>query len=155
MNCIWLSKLQPRAENFSLGLSVTFRFSSLSFFGEFFATIESHAGHIEYHPRRVDMESANSNCVVAENPGPWNLIWKESKCKQIFRSRTQCFLSTSSSASHFLVRKGCFWLMISPSKYVVSVGYSFVKPLIFKYPHRKEFSRSTCWKKDQSLELFR
>ena len=31
---------------------------------------------------------------------------------------TQCFLSTSSSASHFRVRNGCFSLMISPSKKV-------------------------------------
>ena len=60
--------------------------------------------------------------------------------------RTQCFLSTSSSASHFLVRKGCFWLIISPSKNVVNVGYSSVRPLILRYPQRYEFSKSTCWK---------
>ena len=65
-----------------LDLSVTFRFSTLSFFGVFFATTASHAGHIEYHhPRRVDMESANSNCVAAENPGPWNLNLKRSVSK--------------------------------------------------------------------------
>ena len=45
---------------------------------------------------------------------------------------TQCFLSTSSSASHFLVKKGCFLLMISPSKKVVKVGNSSVNPLIFR-----------------------
>lgn len=39
---------------------------------------------------------------------------------------TQCFLSTSSSASHFLVKKGLFRLMISPAKKVVSVGYSWL-----------------------------
>lgn len=39
-------------------------------------------------------------------------------------ARTQCFLSTSSSASHFLVRNGRFRLIISPAKNVVSVGYS-------------------------------
>lgn len=38
---------------------------------------------------------------------------------------TQCFRSTSSSASHFRVKKGCFWLIISPSKKVVRVGYSY------------------------------
>lgn len=38
---------------------------------------------------------------------------------------TQCFRSTSSSASHFLVKKGRFLLMISPAKNVVSVGYSY------------------------------
>ncbi|KAF4523040.1 hypothetical protein B566_EDAN012769 [Ephemera danica] len=45
---------------------------------------------------------------------------------------TQCFLSTSSSASHFLVRKGYFLLIISPSKNVVKVGNSSVRPLIFR-----------------------
>lgn len=43
---------------------------------------------------------------------------------------TQCFLSTSSSASHFRVRKGYFWLIISPSKNVVNFGYSSVNPFI-------------------------
>lgn len=57
---------------------------------------------------------------------------------------TQCFLSTSSSASHLRVKNGYFWLMISPSKNVVSVGYSSVSPFICKYPHRYEFSSSTC-----------
>lgn len=45
---------------------------------------------------------------------------------------TQCFLSTSSSASHFLVKNGYFWLIISPSKNVVSVGYSSVRPFIWR-----------------------
>ena len=36
----------------------------------------------------------------------------------------QCFLSTSSDASHFRVRKGYLLLIISPSKNVVRVGYS-------------------------------
>lgn len=40
---------------------------------------------------------------------------------------TQCFRSTSSSASHFRVRNGRFLLMISPAKNVVSVGYSCKK----------------------------
>lgn len=40
------------------------------------------------------------------------------------KGHTQCFLSTSSSASHFLVRKGLFRLIISPTKKVVRVGYS-------------------------------
>ena len=37
---------------------------------------------------------------------------------------TQCFRSTSSSASHFRVRNGLFLLIISPAKNVVKVGYS-------------------------------
>lgn len=37
---------------------------------------------------------------------------------------TQCLRSTSSSASHLRVKKGCFLLIISPSKKVVRVGYS-------------------------------
>lgn len=44
------------------------------------------------------------------------------------------------------MRKGCFWLIISPSKNVVNVGYSSVRPLILRYPQRYEFSKSTCWK---------
>lgn len=38
---------------------------------------------------------------------------------------TQCLRSTSSSASHLRVRNGCFLLIISPSKNVVRVGYSW------------------------------
>lgn len=46
---------------------------------------------------------------------------------------TQCFRSTSSSASHLRVKKGCFLLIISPSKKVVRVGYSYSKS---KYPSK-------------------
>ena len=56
---------------------------------------------------------------------------------------TQCFLSTSSSASHFLVRKGCLSVIISPSKKVTISGYSSVRFLIFKYPQMYAFSSST------------
>jgi hypothetical protein len=45
---------------------------------------------------------------------------------------TQCLRSTSSSASHLRVRNGYFGDMISPSKNVVNVGYSSVRPFIFK-----------------------
>ena len=52
------------------------------FLVNFLPPLKVNAGHIEYHPRRVlDMESANSNCVVAENPGPWNLNLKRSVSK--------------------------------------------------------------------------
>ena len=66
---------------------------------------------------------------------------------------TQCFLSTSSSASHFLVRNGYFLLIISPSKNVVKVGNSSVKPLIFRYPHKYEFSSSTCWNHKVNMKV--
>lgn len=56
----------------------------------------------------------------------------------------QCLRSTSSSASHFRVRKGLFLLMISPSKNVVRVGYSSVSPFILRYPHKYPLSSSTC-----------
>lgn len=46
--------------------------------------------------------------------------------------QTQCFLSTSSSASHLRVKNGYFFDIISPSKNVVKVGNSSVRPLIFK-----------------------
>lgn len=59
---------------------------------------------------------------------------------------TQCLLSTSSSASHLRVRKGCFSLIISPSKNVTISGYSSVRFFIFRYPHMYAFSSSTCWK---------
>lgn len=59
---------------------------------------------------------------------------------------TQCFLSTSSSASHFRVRKLYFFEIISASKKVVNSGNSDVSPVIFKNPQRYEFSSSTCWK---------
>ena len=58
--------------------------------------------------------------------------WVKSHHHKKWLLRTQCFLSTSSSASHFRVRKGCFCEMISPSKKVVKVGYSSVRPLIFR-----------------------
>ena len=58
------------------------------------------------------------------------IIMKKRTCD--FMKPTQCFLSTSSSASHFLVRKGCFSLMISPSKNVTISGYSSVRFLIFR-----------------------
>lgn len=68
----------------------------------------------------------------------WNKLALEVKEKSVgihmtqSRTLTQCFLSTSSSASHFLVRNGNLLLMISPSKNVVRVGNSSVSPLIFR-----------------------
>lgn len=56
----------------------------------------------------------------------WNLTHR-CDSKQL---HTQCFLSTSSSASHFRVRNGYFLLIISPSKKVVNFGNSSVRPLI-------------------------
>lgn len=52
---------------------------------------------------------------------------------------TQCFRSTSSSASHFRVKKGCFLLIISPSKKVVRVGYSCGKNPNIKQDVQQEF----------------
>lgn len=74
-------------------------------------------------------------------------LWIPSKWSKLLL--TQCFLSTSSSASHFRVKNGYFFDIISPSKNVVSIGYSNVRPVIFKYPHRYEFSSSTCWNDDE------
>lgn len=48
----------------------------------------------------------------------------EHLCRLWMNKLTQCLRSTSSSASHFRVRKGRFLLMISPAKNVVRVGYS-------------------------------
>ena len=42
--------------------------------------------------------------------------------------RDQCIRTVSQSVSYFLVRNGYFEEMISPSKKVVNVGYSSVKP---------------------------
>ena len=50
------------------------------------------------------------------------IVFQQSKIT--ITGHTQCFLSTSSSASHFLVKKGLFRLIISPAKKVVRVGYS-------------------------------
>lgn len=51
----------------------------------------------------------------------------EERKSQLISILTQCFLSTSSSASHFRVRNGRFILIISPAKNVVSIGYSCKK----------------------------
>lgn len=61
---------------------------------------------------------------------------------------TQCLRSTSSSASHLRVRNGCFLLIISPSKNVVRVGYSWQRTdkgevTIVTYRHKPKRRQSS------------
>lgn len=58
-----------------------------------------------------------------------NVCMRVCVCKE---KQTQCFLSTSSSASHLRVKNGYFLEIISPSKNVVNVGNSSVRPFILR-----------------------
>ena len=51
------------------------------------------------------------------------------------KTNLQCFSSTSKDASHFLVKKGKLFPIISPLKNVVIEGSVSVSPNIFKQPH--------------------
>lgn len=85
---------------------------------------QSHLNWMFWHTgRRPETFPAHTNNDIIKNTLDKNTLtqrYQSSRWK-----RTQCFRSTSSSASHFRVRNGRFLLMISPAKNVVSVGYSW------------------------------